>query len=86
MKIGTPFVVFDDPDNMDPDTAQVARFMGVTSLRGVTPVKVAVSYLTTRGEDVNLDASRLFPCDIAQPPQSPEMLQQRCVCGAIVAG
>ncbi len=82
-------MVFDDPDNMDPDTAQVARFMGVTSLRGVTPVKVAVSYLTTRGEDVNLDASRLFPCDIAQPPQSPEtqrVLQQRYVCGAVVAG
>ena len=36
--IGATFVVFDDPENMDPNEANVGRFMGITSAPGTSPL------------------------------------------------
>ena len=44
--VGTPFIVFDDPDNMDADKARVGRFMGITSAPGAARMYVKRSTLS----------------------------------------
>eukprot|EP00750_Incisomonas_marina_P014059 INCI17594.3.p1 GENE.INCI17594.3~~INCI17594.3.p1 ORF type:complete len:4143 (+),score=722.43 INCI17594.3:103-12429(+) len=65
--IGATFVVFDDPENMDPNEANVGRFMGITSAPGTSPLRAAIQFIDDRKDELGVAVTRLFPCEVEDP-------------------